>query len=61
MYRAANIPEGLARPTYREVRRVCLTLLEAIPSEPRSVAATTTLLVLGSIEDIGESRIGRIL
>ena len=33
MYRAANIPEGLARleDRYREVRRVCLTLLEAIP------------------------------
>lgn len=32
MYRAANIPEGLARfeGRYREVRRVCLTLLEAI-------------------------------
>lgn len=32
MYRAANIPEGLARleGRYREVR-VCLTLLEAIP------------------------------
>lgn len=46
MYRAANIPEGLARleGRYREVGRVCLTLLEAIlpPAEP--VDATTALL-----------------
>lgn len=45
MYRAANIPEGLARleGRYREVRRVCLTLLEAILL-PGPVDATTALL-----------------
>lgn len=46
MYRAANIPEGLARleGRYREVRRVCLTLLEAIPPSWGPVDATTALL-----------------